>query len=198
MAAAAHTFLFTDIVGFTALTATRGDDEAAEVALDFYRRVRPLLPHHRAQEVKTLGDALMLRAEDPGLAVRLGLEIVDSLGDRPGDPVVRVGMHTGPAVERDGDWYGSTVNLAARLCHVADGGEVLVSETTTAAAVALRGVELDSPRVYRLKNVAQPLAAHPARRHACGARVRALGATLGLLAVRTGSAGPISAGEPAR
>jgi hypothetical protein len=59
-------------------------------------------------------------------------------------------------------------------------------------------VERDSPRVYRLKNVGQPLAAHPARRHACGARVRSLGATLGLLAARTGSAGPISAGEPAR
>jgi adenylate cyclase len=198
MAASAHTFLFTDIVGFTALTATRGDDEAAEVALDFYRRVRPLLPHHRAQEVKTLGDALMLRAEDPGLAVRLGLEIVESLGHLPGDPVVRVGMHTGPAVERDGDWYGSTVNLAARLCHVADGGEVLVSETTTAAAAGLRGVELDSPRTYRLKNVAQPLAAQQARRHACGARMRSLGNTLGLLAARAGSAGAMSAGEPAR
>ncbi|MDX6643283.1 MAG: adenylate cyclase [Solirubrobacteraceae bacterium] len=198
MAAAAHTFLFTDIVGFTALTATRGDDEAAEVALDFYRRVRPLLPEHRAQEVKTLGDALMLRAEDPGLAVRLGLEIVDSLGGRPGDPVVRVGMHTGPAVERDGDWYGSTVNLAARLCHVADGGEVLVSETTTTAAAVLRGVQLESPRVYRLKNVAQPLAARPVRRAACGARMRSLGATLGQLAARAGTAGAVSAGEPAR
>jgi adenylate cyclase len=198
MPAAAHTFLFTDIVGFTALTAIRGDDEAAEVALDFYRRVRPLLPHHRAQEVKTLGDALMLRAEDPGLAVRLGLEIVDSLGDRPGDPVVRVGMHTGSAVERDGDWYGTTVNLAARLCHVAGGGEVLVSEATTAAAAGLRGVELDSPRVYRLKNVAQPLAARPARRHARGTRMRSLSTTLGLLAAGAGAPGRLSAGEPAR
>jgi class 3 adenylate cyclase len=159
------------------------------VALDFYGRVRSLLPRHRAQEEKTLGDALMLRAEDPELAVKLGLAIVDSLGQRPGDPVVRVGMHTGPAVERDGDWYGSTVNLAARLCHVADGGEVLVSESTTAAADGLRGVALESPRRYRLKNVAQPLAAHPARRHVCGAaRLRGLATSLGMAA----------AGEPAQ
>lgn len=189
--AATHTFLFTDIVGFTALTATRGDDEAAEVALDFYGRVRPLLGFHRAQEVKTLGDALMVRAEDPALAISLGVGIVDTVGARPGDPLVRVGMHTGPAVERDGDWYGSAVNLAARLCHIAAGGEVLVSHTTSIAAGRLRSVELDVPRLYDLRNIADPVQAQAARRRPCAAeRARSIGATLGLVGV--------GAGEPAR
>jgi adenylate cyclase len=68
-----HTFIFSDLVGFTALTEANGDDRAAELALDFYGRVRTMLADHRAEEVKTIGDAVMLRCEDPALAVRLGL-----------------------------------------------------------------------------------------------------------------------------
>src|SRR5205823_14017043 len=99
-----HTFIFTDMVGFTTLTAERGDDHAADVALAFYARVRALLRQHRAEEVKAIGDALMLRGDDPGLAVELGLRIVSEL-DGGGFPPVRVGIHTGPAVCREGDWY---------------------------------------------------------------------------------------------
>jgi len=161
-AAGAQTFLFTDLVGFTALTAAQGDDRAADVALEFYERVRALLAAHRAHEVKTIGDALMLRAEDAGDAIRLGLRIVDALGEVPGFPTVRVGMHSGPAVCRGADWYGTTVNLAARLCSAAGGGEVLVSDATCRAAGGLRDVELGEPRLHWLKNVSEPVAARSA------------------------------------
>jgi adenylate cyclase len=164
---AGHTFLFTDLVGFTALTAARGDHGAADVALSFYRRVRGLLPEHRAEEVKAIGDALMLRCDDPALAVRLGLRIVRELEDDPDCPPVRVGMHTGPAVEREGDWYGGTVNVAARLCAAAGGGEVLVSEATREAAGSLRKVELGERRLHWLKNVTEPVAAFLAREREC-------------------------------
>src|SRR2546425_12752178 len=107
-----NTFLFTDLVGFTALTEASGDHRAAELALDFYDRVRRLLPAHRAEEVKTIGDAVMLRVDEPADAVRLGLRIVTELESVPGFPPVRVGMSTGPAVARAGDWYGATVNVA--------------------------------------------------------------------------------------
>src|SRR5207244_12838389 len=137
-----HTVLFTDRVGVTALTEARGDDGGAEIALGFYEQVRRLLPDHRAEEVKTIGDALMLRCEDPRLAIRLGLRIVDDLEELPGFPPVRVGMHTGTAVTRAGDWYGTTVNVAARLCGATGGGQVLVSECTRRAAGRLRGVQL--------------------------------------------------------
>src|SRR3954447_17267868 len=100
-----HTFLFTDLVGFTALAASEGDDRAAEVALEFYARVRALLADHYAEEIKTIGDALMLRCERPADAVRLGLRIVTELEAIPGFPVARVGVHTGSAVCREGDWY---------------------------------------------------------------------------------------------
>lgn len=173
MAAARHTFLFTDLVGFTALTAAQGDDHAADVALALHDRVARLAAEHRAEVVKTLGDALMLRCDDAGAAVRLGVRIVEQLAADPGLPPVRVGMHTGPAIARAGDWYGATVNVAARLCTAAGGGEALVSEATCEAAGRVRGVDLGERRLHWLKNVTEPVAAHLASRHECAlARVR--------------------------
>ena len=97
MAGSTHTFLFTDLVGFTALAASEGDDRAADVALEFALCVEPLAGSHGAEVVKRLGDGLMLRCPEPERAVRLGLEIVAEQNERV---PVRVGMHTGPAVER--------------------------------------------------------------------------------------------------
>jgi adenylate cyclase len=101
----------------------------------------------------------MLRCEDARLAVRLGLRIVDELDGVDGFPPVRVGMHTGPAVQRAGDWYGTTVNVAARLCSAASGGEVLVSEATHEAATPLDDVEFEDQRLHWLKNLTDPVAA---------------------------------------
>jgi adenylate cyclase len=162
-----HTFLFTDLVGFTALTEANGDDSAAELAVEFYDRVRRLLPEHGAEEIKTIGDAIMLRSEEPGHAIRLGLRIVSELEQVPGFPPVRVGMDTGPAVSRDNDWYGATVNVAARLCAAAGGGQVLVSDTTHMAAGRLKWVELDEPELHWLKNVTAPVAARLASEQEC-------------------------------
>jgi class 3 adenylate cyclase len=162
-----HTFLFIDLVGFTAMTAAHGDHRAAEVACELRDRVAPLLEPHRAEQVKSIGDALMLRCDDPELGVRLGLSIIDVLEEVPGFPAARVGVHTGPAVERDGDWYGTTVNLAARLCSAAGGGEVLVSEATSECAGRLRHVRLGEPRLHWLKNITEPVAARPAEPRPC-------------------------------
>ena len=67
-----HTFLFMDLVGFTALTAERGDDSAAEVALRLFERIRHVLPEHSGEEIKTIGDAMMVRCEDPRDGLELG------------------------------------------------------------------------------------------------------------------------------
>jgi adenylate cyclase len=162
-----HTFLFTDLVGFTALTEANGDDNAAELALDFYDRVRRLLPDQGVEEVKTIGDAIMLRSDDPGEAIKLGLRIVGELEQVPGFPPVRIGMDTGPAVSRGGDWYGATVNVAARLCAAAGGGQVLVSDATHGAAGRLKWIELDEPELHWLKNVTEPVAARLASEREC-------------------------------
>jgi class 3 adenylate cyclase len=157
--AGTHTFLFTDLVGFTALTAAEGDERAADVAIEFGERVRPLLRRHNTEQVKAIGDALMLRSDDPADGIRLGLDIVEELERVAGFPPVRVGVHSGPAVTRNGDWYGSTVNVAARLCSAAAGGQVLVSEESVASAECLDDVELGEPRLHWLKNVTEPVAA---------------------------------------
>jgi class 3 adenylate cyclase len=151
-----------DLVGFTALTAERGDDGAADVAIRFYDRVRSLLPTHGAEEIKTIGDAMMVHCHDPALGIHLGLRIVEELDGDSAFPPLRVGVHTGTAVNRHGDWYGGAVNVAARLCSAAGGGEVLVSETTGDAAGCLPSVELGERRLHWLKNVAEPVAARPA------------------------------------
>jgi adenylate cyclase len=169
-----HTFLFTDLVGFTALTFSQGDDRAADVAGELYERVRRLLPEHGGEEVKTLGDGVMLRCERPAGAIHLGLGLMRHLEEVPGFPPVRVGMHTGPAVHRDGDWYGTTVNVAARLCAAAGGGEVLVSEHTCEAAERLGDVELSEPRLHWLRNLSQPVGARVASERSAPGRWTAL------------------------
>jgi adenylate cyclase len=162
-----HTFLFTDLVGYTALADAEGDHRAAAVALELQRRVRALLPHYGGEEVKALGDGIMLRCADPAPAIRLGLRIVATLADDPGFPLVRVGIHSGEAVTHDGDWYGRTVNVAARLCAVAPGGEVLVSDVTRSAAGRMRKIDFGERRLHWLRNVTEPVATFTARERAC-------------------------------
>ena len=159
---AGHTFLFTDLVGFTALTAERGDDHGADVAIAFYDRVRPLLDEHGAEEVKTLGDGMMLRAPNPRAGIELGVAIISETERIPGFPPVRVGVHHGTAVERNGDWYGNTVNVASRLCSAASGGEVLVSDEAAQQAGRLPRVGFGRRRLHWLKNVSRPIHAQVA------------------------------------
>lgn len=157
MAATEHTFLFADLAGFTALTEVHGDEEAADLAGEFAATIRAMLPEYGAEEVKCIGDAVMIRCPDASRAVRLGVRMVAELGSRPGLPSVRVGMNTGPAVERDGDWFGAAVNLAARVSGAAVGGEVLLTEETRLAAGRVGSIEL-LPRGRReLRNVAEPV-----------------------------------------
>src|SRR5436309_3476503 len=141
MAASTHTFLFADLVGFTALAELEGDDRALEVALMLQRRVRGLLEEHGAEQVKAIGDGLMLRCGNPQAAVSLGLRLVRELADDTSFPLIRIGINTGPALASDGDWYGRAVNIAARLCAVAPPGEVMVSEATRRAAAPMARVK---------------------------------------------------------
>jgi adenylate cyclase len=160
MSTKAHTFLFADLVGFTALAEAEGDDRALEAVLALQRRVHDLLEEHSAEQVKAIGDGLMLRCRDPKAAVMLGLRVVEDLADEGGVPPVRVGIHTGPALAQDGDWYGRTVNVAARLCAVAPGGEVMVSESTRTAAGEMPGVDWGERELHWLRNVSEPVATY--------------------------------------
>jgi adenylate cyclase len=153
----AGTFVFADLAGFTALTEAHGDEEAVKLVEEFSEAVEAELPAVRGEHVKTIGDALMLRIPDPGAAVLVGLRIAHDLITEHGAPAVRVGLHHGPAVERKGDYFGASVNLAARVAALASGGEVLLTGETAALVPDLEGVLYESRGRQTLRNVAEPI-----------------------------------------
>jgi adenylate cyclase len=123
---------------------------------DFCEAVKAELPAGAAH-IKTIGDALMLRIPDPGEAILLGLDITHGLMRGHGAPAVRVGLHHGNAIERDGDYFGATVNLAARVSGIATGGEVLVTAQTAALAPELDSVFYEARGRTALRNVREPI-----------------------------------------
>jgi class 3 adenylate cyclase/YHS domain-containing protein len=155
--AAAATFLFADIAGFTALTEAHGDTQAAKLVADFADAVSAELPAYGASQIKTIGDALMLRINQPGDAVLLGLRIAHDILSGHGAPAVRVGMHHGTAIERGGDYIGGAVNLAARVSAAATGGEVLLTADTAALAPDVDAVLYESRGRHALRNVRDPV-----------------------------------------
>jgi adenylate cyclase len=98
MSAGEHTFLFCDLVGFTALTDSEGDERAAAVAAALQLRVRELTAEHGGEVVKQMGDAAMVRCSDAAATVELALRLVQRVEADPILPPVRVGIHSGTAV----------------------------------------------------------------------------------------------------
>ena len=151
------TFLFADIAGYTALTEAHGDEDAAELAANFCRAMSEVAEARGGEVIKTIGDAVMVRHRDPAEAVGLGLTAAHEVIAGHGFPAVRVGMHHGPAIEREGDWFGATVNLAARVAAMATASEVLVTRAVRDNARDLDGVEFESRGEQRIRNVMLPV-----------------------------------------
>jgi class 3 adenylate cyclase/YHS domain-containing protein len=162
-------FVFADLAGFTAMTEAHGDEQAAAVADAFEAAVDRLLPPG-ATRVKSIGDAVMLRVPDPREAILLGLQMTRDALREHGAFAVRVGLHHGPAVERGGDYFGATVNIAARVSALAGGGEVLMTGHTAALVPELEGVLYESRGRHELRNVAEPVEIFAALRTEIGAR----------------------------
>ena len=157
MAAEASTFVFADIAGFTALTEAHGDEAALELIGTFCSTVDARLPDIGGQHVKTIGDAVMLRIPDTADAIQLALWMTDEAMRDHGSPAVRAGLHHGPAIERDGDYFGASVNLAARVSSAAAGGEALVTGSTAALVPDLESVIFESRGRQALRNVSEPV-----------------------------------------
>jgi adenylate cyclase len=153
-----QTFLFADLASYTVLTEVHGDEEAVRLVDDYYDAMRRLFPEHGAHEVKTIGDALLVRVPDAGQAVRLGVRAAHDLGGaQHGFPSVRVGMHHGPAIERSGDYLGRTVNIAARVSALAGAGEVLVTHDVVGAAGDVETVRFIERGRHPLKGIEEPV-----------------------------------------
>ena len=152
-------FVFADLAGFTALTETHGDAGAADLAREFEALVRRTLPP-RARLVKMIGDAAMIVADDAGDAIRLAGALMGNADALPGRPAMHIGVHAGDVAERDGDFLGHAVNIAARVASEARPGEILVTGD------ALRDIDqgvrdafaLEPLGELRLRNVSQPIA----------------------------------------
>jgi adenylate cyclase len=123
------TLCFIDLTGFTRYTEEEGDMEALDVVENFVAGVESTLPPE-ATIVKTIGDEVMVVSPD---AASLTEWAVEFLGRFPQRPQPRVGIHSGEAVYRDGDYFGGQVNLAHRVVNRALAGEVLVTDRVAAA-----------------------------------------------------------------
>jgi adenylate cyclase len=123
---------FLDITGYTHLTQERGDVAAADLASRLARLVERTSVQHGGRAVKWLGDGVMLYFKDPGPGVEAALEMVAGVTDA-GLPPAHVGLHAGPVVFQEGDYYGQTVNVASRIAEYARPGEVLVSHEVVEA-----------------------------------------------------------------
>jgi adenylate cyclase len=124
---------FLDISGYTALTHERGDQAAAELAGTLARVVQRVAVEHGGRPIKWLGDGVMLHLPDPTAAIPAAVAMVDAIA-AAGMPLAHIGLHAGPIVIQEGDYYGRTVNLASRIGEYARPGEILVSADLVEAA----------------------------------------------------------------
>ena len=127
-----RTILFTDIVDSTALTQTLGDEMAMEFLRVHDKVVRDALTAAKGREVKHTGDGIMASFVSAAAAVRCAVQIQRELARREREETdhhikVRIGGAAGEPVERDNDIFGTTVQLAARLCSHAEPDQILVS-----------------------------------------------------------------------
>jgi adenylate cyclase len=145
---------FVDLTGYTRLTEEQGDAVAAELAGRLAALVEGISRRYGGRPVRWLGDGGMFVFREPAAAVAAATDIVAQAEHR-GLPPTHIGIHCGPVVFQDGDIYGSTVNIAARLSARAAPGEVLVSKPI-ADRIAQPG-GLEPVGAVELKGVAQPL-----------------------------------------
>jgi adenylate cyclase len=155
---------FLDITGYTRLTEERGDAAAADLAARLATLVRRSSREHQGRPVKWLGDGVMFYFREPAAAVLAALEMVEVVGSE-GLPPAHVGIHAGPVIFQEGDYFGRTVNLAARIAEYARPGEVLVSQEVVDAADAAPVAFVEIGPV-ELKGVPGTLRLHTARRSA--------------------------------
>jgi len=153
---------FLDLTGYTTLAEERGDQAAAELAAELASVVQEAALAHGGRPVKWLGDGVMFHFTDPGGAILSGLHLVEQT-EKAISVSARIGINAGAVIAQEGDYFGRTVNIAARIADYARPHEVLVSEEAKrSAGVADVAFELvgDVP----LKGVSSPVRLHKATR----------------------------------
>ena len=153
---------FLDLTGYTRLTDERGDEAAAELAGRLAKLVQRTSLKHGGKPIKWLGDGVMFWFREPGPAVVAALEMVAGAAVA-GLPPAHVGVHAGPVLYQQGDYYGRTVNVASRIADYARQGEVVVSQDVVDAADDAN-VAFAEIGPVELKGVSGAIRLHVARR----------------------------------
>jgi adenylate cyclase len=145
--------VFADLSGYTSLTEQLGDEAASQMALRLAELMQEVASDHHGLAVKMLGDGVHFHFTDSANAVLGSLEFVDRARAR-GLPPAHVGVNAGPMTYTDGDYYGLTVIIAARIASQAGPGQVLVGEEA-AADGNHEGVRFEEIGPVPLKGVAR-------------------------------------------
>jgi adenylate cyclase len=149
---------FSDIEGSTELNERLGDKDWMRLLGRHDAAVRSAIERHEGHVVKTQGDGFMAAFGSPEHAVRSAVAIQQAFerGLRKGRAavLVRIGIHYGDVVHRDNDIFGRNVAHAARVAALAEGGEILVSETVAEAVADRDDIVLAEPREVQLKGLA--------------------------------------------
>jgi adenylate cyclase len=119
---------FVDLVRFAAVTEEVADEELERLILRFEAVAHDAIAEGGGRVVKMIGDAVMFVADDPERATLIAMDLVDAYAHDPLLPPARAGLSVGPVLARDGDYYGPTVNLAARIVDIARPSRVVVSD----------------------------------------------------------------------
>lgn len=155
------TILFTDMVGSTDLTQSIGDAAAQDVIRAHNYIVRAALSHHDGNEVKHTGDGIMASFEVPANAIEAAIEIqqraIEHNHKWPKLPLgLRIGMNTGEPIIEENDYFGTTVQIAARVCAAAGLGQIWCSVDTKALLPQSFRYPTFSHGPQRLKGVKAP------------------------------------------
>jgi adenylate cyclase len=127
--------IFADLAGFTALTEAHGDTAAADIAERLVTAAESVLAG-ADRLVKALGDAVLITSTGALSAITLVQNLFEACETDARFPDLRAGLHYGPVVERGGDIFGATVNIAARIAARAGGGQILMTRPIADAAAA--------------------------------------------------------------
>jgi class 3 adenylate cyclase len=157
-----QTVVFVDVSDYTRLSEEKGDAESARQAVALSHSIHRLAGRHGGRMVKSLGDGAMVHAPGPRRGLAIAMDAV-AMTESEGLWSLHAGVNSGSMVRRDGDYFGSAVNIAARIADEAGPGEVLVSR---AVASQLDGSEFDFVPLgeKNLENVRNPVAVFRARR----------------------------------
>lgn len=149
---ASTTVAFVDLAGFSAIADVYGDASAIYILELFEDWVRTSLTDYQPP-LKWIGDEAMLAFPDPDLAIQALGTLLQSCRNDPRLPLTRAGVNHGPIIRRDGDIFGSTVNIAARIAALAAPGQLLATGPISDAAQA-RGIVVKNLGPKALRSVA--------------------------------------------